>query len=94
MTKLLFAPFSIVGGFLAGKIATLTFERIWRLVDDRQSPQPDQRAVRWPKLIAALALEGAIFRAVRGAFDRGARELFRRLTGSWPGEEAPKTAKS
>ena len=89
MTKLLFMPFSIIGGFLAGKLATFTFERIWRLVDDRESPEPDQRAVRWPKLIIALALEGAIFRAVRGGVDRGARELFRRLTGTWPGDDAP-----
>jgi Protein of unknown function (DUF4235) len=90
MTKILFLPFSIVGGFLAGKVATLIFERIWRLVDDRESPDPDQRAVRWPKLILALVLAGAIFRAVRGAVDRGSRELFTRLTGTWPGDEAPK----
>jgi Protein of unknown function (DUF4235) len=89
MTKILFLPFSVIGGFLAGKIATTTFERIWRLVDDRESPEPDQRGVKWPKLIVALALEGAIFRAVRGAFDHGGRELFHRLTGTWPGEEAP-----
>jgi hypothetical protein len=92
MSKILFLPFGVIGGFLAGKVATTTFERLWRLVDDRESPEPDQRAVKWPKLIVALALEGAIFRAVRGAFDRGARELFHRLTGSWPGEERPDTA--
>ena len=34
-------------------------------------------------------LEGAIVRAVRGAFDHGARELFRYLTGMWPGEKKP-----
>jgi hypothetical protein len=26
---------------------------------------------------------------VRGAFDHAARHGFQRLTGSWPGEEAP-----
>jgi hypothetical protein len=92
MTKVLFLPFSVLGGFVAGKVATALFERIWRLVDDRQSPEPDQRLVRWPKLILALALEGAIFRTVRGAADRASRELFTRLTGSWPGEQAPKSA--
>ena len=90
--KVLFTPFSVISGFLAGKIATLLFDRIWRLVDGQESPQPNQRAIKWPKLIVALAVEGAIFRAVRGAFDRGARELFSRITGSWPGEEAPKSA--
>lgn len=92
MSKILFMPFGVIGGFLAGKVATTAFERLWRLVDDRESPEPDQRAVRWSKLIAALALEGAIFRAVSGIFDRAARELFRRLTGAWPGEERPDTA--
>jgi hypothetical protein len=92
MTKILFVPFSVISGFLAGKVATLLFERVWRLVDQEESPDPDQPGVRWPKLIAALALEGAIYRAVRGAFDRGSRELFTRATGSWPGEQDPKTA--
>lgn len=58
MTKIRFLPFSVVSGFIAGKIAH----------------------------------SGAIFRAVRGAVDRGSRELFSRLTGTWPGEEAPKPA--
>ena len=92
VSKILFVPFSVITGFLAGKVATIAFERLWRLVDDQGSPTPNQRAVRWPKLIAALAIEGAIFRAVRGAFDRGSRELFRRATGTWPGEEAPKSS--
>ncbi len=89
MSKILFAPFSVISGFLAGKLATATFERVWRLVDDHESPEPSQRAARWSKLLAALALEGAIFRTVRGAADRGARQIFRRLTGAWPGDETP-----
>ena len=44
------------------------------------------------KLIAALLLEGATFRAVRGLFDHGARQAFHRLTGSWPGDERPEPA--
>jgi hypothetical protein len=92
MSKILFLPFSMVGGFLAGKIATTAFERLWRLVDDQESPEPDQRAIKWPKLIAALALEGAIFRTMRGLFDHGSRQVFHKLTGSWPGEESPEQA--
>ena len=38
---------------------------------------------------AAAGLICAIFRLVRGWFDHGARQGFMRLTGSWPGEEAP-----
>jgi hypothetical protein len=92
MSKILFLPFSVIGGFLAGKITTTAFERLWRLVDDQESPEPDQRATKLPKLIAALALEGAISRTVRGLFDHGSRQLFHKLTGSWPGEESPEQA--
>jgi len=92
VSRILFLPFRVITGFLAGKVATTVFERVWRLVDDQESPDPGQRAVKWSKLIAALALEGAIYRAVRGAFDRGSRELFTRATGSWPGDEHPKAA--
>ena len=48
--------------------------------------EPDQRGVPWQKLIAALVVQGAIFRAVRGLIDRGSRELFSRATGTWPGK--------
>ncbi len=89
MTKVLFLPFSVIGGFLAGKVATFTFERLWKVIDKQESPEPDQHAVRWSKLLVALALEGAVFRLVRGSFDRGSRELFHRLTGAWPGDKAP-----
>ena len=92
MAKILFVPFSVIGGFLAGKVSQTIFERLWSVVDDQESPEPDQRWVHWPKLILALAIEGAIFRAVRGGFDRGSRELFTRLTGAWPGDEEPERA--
>jgi hypothetical protein len=42
--------------------------------------------------VLALVLQGAIFRAVRGLVDHGARRGFYNLTGSWPGDEAPEKA--
>lgn len=94
MSKVLFAPFSIAGGFIAGLVGRKVFEGLWSVIDKDDAPGPDQRGVRWGKLVLALVLEGAIFRAVRGVFDHGSREAFRRLTGSWPGDEPnePKTA--
>ena len=41
------------------------------------------------KLIAAMAIQGAIFRAVRGIAEHGARVGFQRWTGAWPGEKRP-----
>jgi hypothetical protein len=87
--KVLFVPVSILGGFLAGLLGKKIFERNWGLVDDQEPPAAKHREVRYGKLAAALLLEGAIFRLVRGFFDHGARRGFQRLTGAWPGEEAP-----
>jgi hypothetical protein len=85
----MFIPVSVVGGMLAGFLAKKAFEVSWSVVDDAEPPEPEHREIQWPKLIAALALEGAIFRAVRGAGDHLAREAFQRSTGVWPGEERP-----
>jgi hypothetical protein len=85
--KILFAPLGIVSGLLAGIAAQKLFERLWSVVDDEEPPAPDQREVSLPKLLAALVVEGAIFRLVKGLTDRGVRRGVTRLTGRWPGEE-------
>ena len=92
MKKLLFLPFSLVGGILAGLVSKRLFGRLWSAVDDQSPPQPEHRRATWPKLVVALALEGAVFKAVSGAFDHLMRRLFGRLTGSWPGEDSPQAA--
>ena len=92
MTKILFVPFSVLGGIIAGIVGKKAFEGLWGAVDDQEPPDPKQRQSEWRKLIPALLLEGAIFRAVRGLFDHGSRRAFSKLTGSWPGEERPDPA--
>jgi Protein of unknown function (DUF4235) len=89
VAKVLFVPVSLGAGLLAGVLARKAFERIWGLIDAEEPPHAEHREVELPKLIAALALEGAVFRAVKGLTDHGARRSFARLTGSWPGEQQP-----
>ena len=86
MTKILFLPFSVVGGILAGFVGKKTFEGLWHLFDEQDAPDPKDREIAWAKLVTALLLQGAIFRTVRGLMDHGSRSAFRRLTGTWPGE--------
>ena len=76
----------------AGSVGMLTDGDLDETDDDEDAPEPQHRNISWIKLISALVLEGAIFRAVRGLFDHGARQAFQRLTGSWPGEEQPEQA--
>jgi len=89
MLKLMFMPVRLIGGMVAGVLATKVFERIWGLIDKEEAPDPEHREIPLAKLLAALVLEGAIFRMVRGLVDHGSRVAFSRVTGRWPGEERP-----
>jgi uncharacterized protein DUF4235 len=89
--KLIFAPISIVFGLIAGLLGKKAFEAVWGLIDEEEPPKPEHREFSWPKLVGALILEGAIFRLVKGLADHGTRTSFAKLTGSWPGEEAPES---
>ena len=82
--KFVFAPIGIVAGLLAGMAAQKAFERLWAVIDDEEPPAPDNRDVSIPKLVAALLVEGAIFRLVKGLVDRGRRLARRARVGLAP----------
>jgi hypothetical protein len=90
--KILFLPFSIMAGLIAGFLSKKLFDSVWKLVDEEESPEPEHKEISLVKLALALVIEGAVFRAVRGLVDHQARKGFYNLTGSWPGEEAPEQA--
>jgi hypothetical protein len=92
MAKLLFMPFRLGAGVLAGMLGKKAFDLIWSRIDDREPPQPENRRVSLGKLALALGLEGALFRLVKGLVDHGSRRGFASLTGAWPGDEDPKSA--
>jgi hypothetical protein len=89
MGRVVLTPVSIISGLLAGLIASKLFEFIWGQFADEEAPEPEHREISWPQLIAAMTLEGAIFRLTRGLVNRATRVAFARATGSWPGEEKP-----
>jgi len=86
--KLLFAPIGIIAGLLAGMVAQKGFDRLWAVFDEEEPPEPDQRDASYPKLIAALVVEGAVFRLTKGVVDHSVRGGFARMTGRWPGEKS------
>jgi len=87
VAKLLFLPFSIAAGYLGGAVSKKLFGLVWRAIDDKPPPTPEQRDVPLGKLALALGLEGAVFRLTRGLIDQGARRAFAATTGAWPGED-------
>jgi hypothetical protein len=92
MGKVAFLPVSLGGGLLAGIVARKLFTLTWKVVDDQEPPEPGHREIHLGKLVLALILRGALSSLVKGLFDHGSRQLFTRLTGAWPGEEAPERA--
>ncbi|MFN2612846.1 MAG: DUF4235 domain-containing protein [Solirubrobacterales bacterium] len=89
LEKLIFAPVGIGAGIVGGLLARKAFDGIWGAIDEEEPPGAEDREVAWPKLVAALAIEGAVFRLVKGMVDHGARRGFASFTGAWPGDERP-----
>jgi hypothetical protein len=87
--KLLFIPISIGGGLIGGQIAKKIFEQVWGVIDTEEPPKPTHRQASWGKVLAAAAVEGAVFKATKAAIDHGSRTAFANATGTWPGEERP-----
>lgn len=73
---------SLLGGMIAGAI----FKRIWRVAaHEDEAPSATDARRRWPEVLAAAALEGAIFATVKAALHRGTATATRQITGALPG---------
>ena len=82
----LLRPAGLLAGIAAGAIAGVVVKQVWRLArgeSDTPSALDEERG--WGEVLAAAALQGAVFALVRAALDRGTAHGIRRLTGSWPG---------
>jgi Protein of unknown function (DUF4235) len=90
--KIAFLPVSVLGGLLAGQLSKKLFDLIWGRVDEEDAPRPMHRRIDLRKLALALAIEGAMFRLVKGLTDHAARRGFMKATGKWPGEDHPEPA--
>jgi Protein of unknown function (DUF4235) len=93
IARILFIPFSVIGGLIAGFAGKKLFDFLWARFDDEEPPEAEHRDVSWAKLIVANVLQGGIFRATRAGADHGSRLAFYRWTGTWPGEQEPDEAK-
>jgi hypothetical protein len=87
--KLLYKPFGLVFGILAGVIGKKLFDFTWTKVDDEEPPKGTTLDAPWGKILAAAALQGIIFRTTREVVDRYGATGWKYLTGSWPGEKRP-----
>lgn len=87
MMKVIYKPLGILMGALGGMAAGAVFRWAWRLLrHEERAPKATDKGRGWREVLAAAALQGAIFGAVQAFFDRAGAAGFERATGEWPGE--------
>ena len=89
--KLIYKPFGLAFGILAGVAAKKLFEAVWGIFDNEEPPKATTLQTTWPKVIGAAAMEGVAFKVTRAAVDRAGAKGFAHFTGFWPGEKAPES---
>jgi Protein of unknown function (DUF4235) len=92
--KLLYKPFGIVFGVIAGILSKKLFEVVWGLIDREEPPKPTTQDAPWSKVLGAAAVQGVTFKVTRAAVDRAGAKGFNHLTGIWPGEKRPDPSKA
>ena len=88
MIKLLYRSVNLIASMLGGLLAGLIFKGAWKIIGrGDEAPKPTDEQQGWGEILLAATLQGTIFAVVKAAFDRGAAEAIRKLTGISPGDE-------
>jgi hypothetical protein len=83
--KLVYKPFGIVIGILAGIVSKKLFQAVWGVFDEEEPPKPTTHQTSWPKVLGAAAVQGITFKVTRAAVDRAGAKGWDHLFGVWPG---------
>ena len=87
--KLLYRPVGMVSGLLAGVIAGAIFDRVYKKAThgdaDVDPPGALESEYSVKEILAAAAVQGAIFAVVKAVIQRSGARAFERATGEWPG---------
>ena len=85
LSKMALKPVNIGLGMAAGAVAGLLFKEAWKLVSgDDDAPDAGDPDRGWGEILAAAAIQGAIFAVVKAAVHRGGAISTQKLTGTWP----------
>jgi len=76
VNRALYKPFGIAFGIAGGVLAGAIFKQVWkRLSGEDDTPDATSSDYGWAEVLAAAALQGAIFAVVRAAIDRGGAKV-------------------
>ncbi|WP_042374797.1 DUF4235 domain-containing protein [Streptacidiphilus neutrinimicus] len=83
--KLAYKPFGLLLSAAAGAAAGTVTRRLWRAASgEAQPPKATEPDHSWTEILAAAALQGAVFALAKAAVDRAGATTVKRLTGTWP----------
>jgi hypothetical protein len=85
----LYRPVGLASSLVAGLIAGRIFDQVWKkarpgTVGDPPGPLETEYPLK--EILAAAAVQGAIFAVVRTIVNRQGARVFERWTGEWPGD--------
>ncbi|GAA3292300.1 MULTISPECIES: DUF4235 domain-containing protein [Dactylosporangium] len=83
--KVAYKPVGLLLGVGAGLVSGLVFKQLWKIAghgDDAPNATDEDRG--WGEILAAAALQGAVFAVVKASVDRAGAVAVRRATGRWP----------
>lgn len=92
--KLIYKPFGIILGLVAGFASKKLFDVVWGLFDQEEPPKPTTQEAGWSKVLAAAAVQGVTFKVTRAAVDRAGAKGWDHLFGVWPGEKKQEEAQA
>jgi hypothetical protein len=85
LQKVAYKPVGLLLGIGAGAVAGFVFKEVWKFASgDDDAPDATDEDRGWGEIIAAAALQGAIFAIVRALVNRGGAVGVRKITGEWP----------
>lgn len=89
--KLLYKPFGLLASIAGGVLAGALFKRLWRAVaDEDKAPSAKDADRTWHEVVAAAAIQGAVFGGIKALIDRAGATAYAELTGVWPGKTSTK----
>ncbi len=95
VNKHLYKPITLGASVLGGVLAGAIFRKVWQLAaGEDEAPRPTDAERGWTEVLVAAALQGAVSAMVRATVDRGTAAGTRRLTGTWPGDDAEQPARA
>ena len=85
LQKVAYRPVGMLLGIGAGAIAGFVFKEVWKFASgDDDAPDATDEDRGWGEILAAAAIQGAIFATVRALVNRGGAVGVRKITGEWP----------